>query len=287
MVSPAKVALGRRLFSDKRLSADATIACADCHDLARGGADGRPHSIGVGGRLGEVNAPTVFNAGANPKQFWDGRADSLESQIDGPIQNPKEMAATWPDVVAKVAADPSYAAGFSIYRDGVTPANIKDAIASFERTLVTSGSRFDAYLAGDEHALSRNELNGYAVFKSYGCANCHQGRNVGGNVFEPLGLMGDYFGDRGGEITQADLGRFNVTGRPEDRFRFRVPSLRLVALTAPYFHDGSIGTLETAIVTMARYQLATELSAAEVAAIAEFLGSLAGDCQDAPRDGSR
>jgi cytochrome c peroxidase len=272
-----KVDLGRRLFADRRLSRDDSISCLSCHDLATGGADGRPVAVGVGGAIGPVNTPTVFNADLNIKQFWDGRADTLEDQIDGPIQNPKEMDTTWTAVVAKLERDPRYRADLGhLYASGVTVANIKDAIATYERTLVTQNARFDRYLAGDPAALSRDEVDGYAAFKSYGCVSCHEGRNVGGNLFQSLGILGDYFADRGGPVSQSDLGRFNVTRRPEDRFKFRVPSLRLVTLTAPYFHDGRVATLQQAIRLMARYQLGKQIPPADIDHIAAFLGALAG-----------
>ena len=277
-IGRARARLGLQLFSDKRLSRDASISCASCHDVTRSGADGQKVAMGVGGRKGTVNTPTIFNAAFNVKQFWDGRADSLELQVDGPLQNPVEMASSWPAAMAAVNADEGYRAEFAraYPAEGVSIASIRDAIACYERTLVTRGSRFDQFLDGDATALSPTERAGYDRFKSYGCVSCHQGRAVGGNVFEKLGIMRDYFADRGGELVDSDYGRFNVTKREEDRFTFKVPSLRQVAATAPYFHDGSAATLDEAVVRMARYQLGEELSSADVASIVAFLGSLAG-----------
>jgi cytochrome c peroxidase len=170
-----KVALGKRLFSDGQLSKDGKVSCASCHDLSRGGTDGLKVSVGVGGALGAINTPTVLNSGYNFRQFWDGRADTLEAQIDGPIQNPVEMASDWDSVIKKLHASPTYAKAFTIYPDGVTSANVKNAIATFERALITPESRFDRFLRGQDKALSSNEQAGYDLFVSIGCAECHNG----------------------------------------------------------------------------------------------------------------
>jgi cytochrome c peroxidase len=271
-----QVALGKRLFRDARLSHDGSVSCASCHDLARGGAEQRGRSLGVGGREGAVNAPTVLNAAFNFRQFWDGRAATLEEQIDGPITNENEMATSWPAVLEVLRGDQTYVDAFArAFADGVTKENAKRAIVSFERSLVTP-SRFDRYLRGDQTAITERERDGYRLFKELGCTSCHQGVNVGGNMFQTMGAMGDYFGDRG-DVTHADLGRFNVTGRDRDRFRFKVPSLRNVALTAPYFHDGYAKTLEQAVEVMARYQLGYELTEHDVELLVAFLHSLTGE----------
>jgi len=279
-LDPAKVALGERLFSDRRLSADDTVACANCHGLDSAGVDKLPRSFGIGGRQGTVNAPTVYNSAFNFRQFWDGRAATLEEQVAGPVHNPLEMGSNWAEVAAKLKADPAYRAAFEgLYPGGVDGASIADAIAIFERSLVTP-SRFDRYLRGDDGALSEGEKQGYRLFKSYGCTACHQGVNVGGNMYQRFGLFGDYFADRGGDLTQADLGRFNVTGDENDRFRFKVPGLRNVARTAPYFHDGSVSDLGEAVRIMAHYQLGRALPEPDVAHIVQFLQSLTGRYQD-------
>jgi cytochrome c peroxidase len=275
-VDPALVALGKKLFYEKRLSSDRTIACSSCHDPTAGGDDGLVRSKCVGGRQGAVNTPTVLNASLNFVLFWDGRAATLEEQIDGPVTNPVEMNSKWPDVVAELRRDSSYVAQFgSLFEDDITPENIKTAIATFERTLLTHGSPFDRWIEGDEKALTPAQKNGYEVFKSVGCIACHQGRNVGGNMFQRLGVLGDYFADRG-ELTTADYGRFNVTHDESDRFVFRVPALRNVELTAPYFHDGSAQTLNQAVQVMAKYQLGRKLTDAQVASIISFFTSLTG-----------
>lgn len=274
---PRKVELGRRLFLDPSLSADGTVSCATCHPLERAGVDGLARSVGIGGALGAINAPTVYNSSFNFVQFWDGRAASLEEQINGPLQNPVEMGSTWPAVIGKLNSDPSYRDAFArIYGIEANPTAVRDAIATFERTLVTPNARFDRYLRGGEEALNETEKRGYALFKSYGCAACHQGRGVGGNMFEKMGLMGDYFAERG-NITKADLGRFNITGEQEDRYEFKVPSLRNVSLTAPYFHDGSVPTLAQAVEEMARYQLGRPLPREDRNAIVAFLRTLTGE----------
>lgn len=271
-----KVALGERLFHDVRLSADDNVSCATCHQLGNGGADGRPRSVGIRGRLAEANAPTVFNSALNIKQRWDGGADSLETQIDGPVHDAREMGASWPAIIAKLKADPVYAAAFgAIYGGGIRADSIRNAIATFERSLVTPNSRFDRYLNGETAALTVEEVQGFQLFKSYGCASCHQGANVGGNTFAKLDVMRDYFSD-GVPLAPADLGRFRSTGRQDDRHVFKVPGLRMAAVTAPYFHDGSVATLEQAVAIMGAYQLGIEIPAEDVASIVAFLRTLPG-----------
>lgn len=269
--------LGESLFHDPRLSADDTISCATCHDLSNGGADGRNLPIGIDGTQGAINTPTVFNSAYNFSQFWDGRADSLEEQAAGPVHNPAEMGSNWADVVAKLNRDKGIKAAFKkSYPDGITGDNIVDAIAVFERTLVTYNAPFDRYLKGDKKAITPTAEHGYELFQSYGCTSCHQGVNIGGNMYQTMGAMGDYFGDRGDE-SGSDQGRYQVTGRERDRHVFKVPSLRMVAHTAPYFHDGSAATLKDAVQAMAKYQLGRDMPDKDVSHIVEFLGTLAGE----------
>lgn len=277
-IDPRKVRLGEEMFHDPRLSADDTISCASCHDLATGGGDGLVKPIGIGGAQGVVNTPTVFNSAYNFTQFWDGRAENLEEQASGPVHNPIEMGSNWNEVVAKLKHDEHINTAFNaIYSDGITGDNIVDAIATFERTLVTINAPFDKYLKGDKSAISAQAARGYELFQSYGCAACHQGVNVGGNMYQTMGAMGDYFGDRG-DVKQSDMGRYQVTGREEDRHVFKVPSLRVVTYTAPYFHDGSAKTLEDAVRNMAKYQLGREdMPETDLDAIVAFLKSLAGE----------
>lgn len=244
------------------------------HIISEGGDDNRARSRGVKDREGGVNAPTVLNAALNFVLFWDGRAPTLEDQAGGPLVNEKEMATDWNHVLATLRADAEYPALFKqAFADGVSEKNVRASIATFERTLLTPGARFDLWLQGDKSALNEEEVQGYALFKSVGCIACHQGQNVGGNMFQKFGVLGDYFTDRG-NITQDDYGRFNVTGLESDRFVFRVPSLRNVELTAPYFHDGSAATLDQAVRTMARYQLGRPLEDADVLRLVAFLKTL-------------
>ena len=271
-----KVTLGRRLFYDPLFSRANTIACAHCHDLATGGVDGLQHAIGIPEKEGKINTLTVFNSGFNFRLLWDGRAATLEDQIEFPLPHASEMDSAWPEAIAKLGKSAAYRRDFqAIYQEGIAPQSIKDAIATFERSLTTPNSKFDRFLRGDMHALDSDELAGYQLFKSLGCISCHQGRNVGGNMYEKLGLVEDYFASRG-NVQDVDFGRYNVTGNEEDRHEFRVPSLRNVALTAPYFHDASAATLEHAVATMAKYQLGVDLSSEEIARIVKFLGTLTG-----------
>lgn len=274
---PAKISVGRALFNDVRLSKDNTVSCATCHRIELGGTDHLPKSMGVEGQIGNLNAPTVFNSGLNFLQFWDGRAESLEAQVDGPIHNSHEMATSWPELLSKLQADSALMESIGkAYGVALSESVVKDAIATYERSLLTPNSRFDQYLRGDNSALSDQELNGYQLFKSYGCVSCHQGRGVGGNMFEKMGVVRDYFADRG-NITTADFGRYNVTGKEDHKFEFKVPSLRNVELTAPYFHDGSAQTLEQAVNVMAYYQLGRKIPDEDMQAIISFLKTLSGE----------
>ncbi len=274
---PKRVALGIRLFSDPRLSHDDSISCASCHSLNSGGVDLKSRSVGINGQTGAINAPTVFNSGLNFKQFWDGRAETLEDQIEGPTHAPAEMGSTWKEIMEKLNQSPDYVTSFNeVYVDGIQTQNIKDAIATFERSLTTPNSRLDRFLRGDGNALNEEEKEGYRLFKTYGCASCHQGINAGGNMFQKFGVMGDYLADRGNP-TKADLGRYNVTRNEADRHVFKVPGLRNVALTPPYFHDGSATRLENAVAVMGRYQLGRRLSPTEIERIVKFLKTLSGE----------
>ena len=279
-VDPARAALGRDLFHDPILSKDNTVSCASCHDLASGGDDGRKVSVGVDDKPGMVNAPTVFNVAMNFKQFWDGRADTLEDQIDGPVQSPFEMGSVWPEVVARLYRSDKYRKQFEqLYADGINRQNIKNAIAEFMGSLTTPNSRFDRWLGGDKTALNARELRGYELFKDYGCASCHQGANVGGNMFQVFGVLNDYFKKRG-DITEADLGRYAITGNDEDRHAFKVPSLRLAALTAPYLHDGTAATLRDAVDAMFEFQLGREAPDEDKEAIVAFIKTLVGESKE-------
>ena len=276
---PAKVALGYALFHDPRLSVDNTVSCASCHDLSTAGVDNHQYSHGVNDLLGGVNAPPVYNAVYNFVQFWDGRAKTLADQAAGPPLNPIEMASpSFDHIIAKLEADKSFAKAFkSVYPEGITQANITDAIEQFERTLITPDSRFDKWLRGDDAALTSDELRGYELFKTYDCATCHVGQNLGGQSYELMGLRRHYFADRGLELTHEDNGRFKETQIERDRHRFKVPGLRNVEHTWPYYHDGTRETLEEAVRDMAIYQSGVELTDAEIAQITSFLKTLTGE----------
>jgi cytochrome c peroxidase len=254
-LDPAKVELGRQLFNEPRLSVNNTLSCASCHHLESGGADNKPFSIGFDGKPVEINTPSVFNASLNFKQFWNGRVDTLEAQVEQVVISPVEMGSDWKTVVQNLSALPAYQAAFKqAYPDGVTAANVQNALATYERTLLTPNSRFDQYLLGNTEILTIQEKYGYQRFKDYGCIACHQGINIGGNMFQKFGVMGDYFKVRGNPV-ESDLGRYLLTKDEEDRHVFKVPSLRNIAVTAPYFHDASAKTLEAAVDVMFKYQL--------------------------------
>lgn len=276
-VNMAKVLLGRRLFHDGRLSGDGTISCSTCHSLDHGGAEPRAVSIGINSSSGPINAPTVLNSGLLFVQFWDGRAADLEAQARGPVTNPLEMGSDFTRVVANLTAEPTYVTEFAaVYPDGITEANIVNAIAEYERSLVTPG-RFDRFLNGETEALTADERRGYELFQEVGCTSCHRGPAVGGTMYQRMGLVRDYFAERGTPATDADNGRFNVTHAEEDRHRFKVPTLRNVALTPPYLHDGSQATLPDVVRVMGRYQLGRELEDEQVRLIVAFLESLTGE----------
>lgn len=268
----ARAALGRRLFHDARLSGNGKVSCASCHNISNGGADNRARSQGIFGQLTDLNAPTVLNAALNFSQFWNGRAATLEQQVGMVVENPAEMGGRWPTVVSKVYADLAYRRDFAAaFRDGVTRANIESAIAAYERTLITPNSRFDRFLLGQLDAISRDEKEGYARFKSFGCISCHQGVNVGGNMYQKFGVMRPPEMRSSGD---AGLGRYLVTRLEEDRHVFKVPGLRNVGRTAPYFHDASAATLEQAIEVMFQLQLGRPSSKRDTELIAKFLRSL-------------
>lgn len=257
----AKAELGRILYHDTRLSIDNTVSCASCHDLSTAGVDNKQYSEGVGGQLGGVNAPTVYNAVYNFVQFWDGRAATLALQAAGPPLNPVEMGCeSFDQIIAKLSKDRALTRAFkAVYPDGWSEANITDAIAQFEHTLITPNSRFDRYLKGDAEAITAEELEGYNLFKKYNCATCHVGPILGGQSYELMGQYADYFAARGTELTVEDNGRFKETSIERDRHRFKVPGLRNVALTAPYFHDGTEPELKEAVCKMGTYQVGVEL----------------------------
>jgi cytochrome c peroxidase len=266
-----KAKLGKQLFLDTRLSKDNTIACISCHDIYSNGAESTRVSTGIGGQKGDRNSPTIFNSSYNFRQFWDGRARDLKEQVLGPIANPVEMGNTLKNVVDTLKKDQGYRYKFSkIYKDGITIDNIADAIAEFEKALTTPDSKFDKYLRGDKDILSQDEKDGFELFKKKGCVSCHNGKNLGANMYHKFGVV--IFVD-----DSMDLGRYNVTKKNRDKFLFKVPSLRNVAITAPYFHDGRSKTLEDAIRLMAQRQVGRTINEDEIVKIVKFLHTLTGD----------
>jgi cytochrome c peroxidase len=271
-LTPERVALGKKLYFDTRLSINNKLSCNSCHNLATFGVDNEPTSPGHEGKRGGRNSPTAFNAALHVAQFWDGRAKDVEAQALGPILNPGEMGMpSEVEVMKRLSADPKtveeFKAAFPGEATPLTYANIGKAIGAFERTLITP-SRFDAFLKGDEKALTPAEKAGGKLFVQTGCTACHMGATMGGQMYQKLGLVKDY--------PTKDMGRFEVTKNEADKKFFKVPSLRNVAKTGPYYHDGSIKTLEEAVSKMGEYQLGKQLSKEEVDSIVTFLGSLTG-----------
>ena len=270
---PAKVELGKMLFFDPRLSRSGAISCNSCHNLAMGGSDNLKASIGHQWQMGGINSPTVLNSSMNIAQFWDGRAKDLREQAGGPIANPAEMASSHEVAVQVLNSIPGYRSEFKrvFGKDGITIDEVTSALAAFEETLVTPNSRFDKWLKGDKNALTVRELAGYQLFKNSGCVACHNGAAVGGNSFQKMGLVSPYVTDNKAE------GRAGVTGQDADRFNFKVPTLRNVALTYPYFHDGEAATLTQAVDVMGRLQLGRTFTDEENGQIVAFLKTLTGD----------
>lgn len=269
----AKVELGKQLFFDPRLSKSGFISCNSCHNLSMGGTDNIPTSIGDQWQEGPINSPTVLNSSLNVAQFWDGRAADLQEQAGGPIANPMEMGFTHELAVEVLQSIPQYVDSFNqVYNvKKITINEVTDAIAEFEKTLVTPNSRFDLWLKGDDKALTKTELKGYELFKGIGCTACHNGVNVGGNSFQKMGLYEEYVTKNPAE------GVAGLTGNDLDRFKFKVPTLRNVELTYPYFHDGEYWTLEEATDVMARLQLGRTLKKTEIDNIVAFLKTLTGE----------
>ena len=272
-VHPAMVELGKKLYFDPRLSKSGFISCNSCHNLSLGGSDNLTTSIGHNWHQGPINAPTVLNSSMNLAQFWDGRAKDLAEQAGGPIANPGEMAFSHVLAVEVIASIPPYVDEFTkvFGTPSVTIEQVTRAIAAFEETLVTPNAPFDRWLKGDDHALSAEELAGYRLFKSSGCVACHNGPAAGGRSFQKMGIIEPY------RTSNPAEGRVAVTGRDADRFNFKVPTLRNVALTYPYFHDGAAASLADAVDVMGRIQLGRRFSDDENATIVAFLNTLTGD----------
>ena len=273
VADPAKVELGKQLFFDPRLSRSGFISCNSCHNLSMGGSDNLTSSIGHNWQQGPINSPTVLNSSLNLAQFWDGRAADLKAQAGGPIANPGEMGFTHTLAVSMLQTIPGYVAEFkkAFGSETVDIEKVTKAIAAFEETLVTPNSRFDKYLKGNKKAITKDELAGYQLFKDAGCVACHNGPAVGGNSFQKMGLVEAY------KASSPAEGRSAVTGKDADRFNFKVPTLRNVEMTYPYFHDGAANTLPEAVDTMARIQLGKKFTPEENAKVVAFLKTLTGD----------
>ncbi len=265
--------LGKKLYFDPRLSKSGFISCNSCHNLSMGGTDNIPTSIGDKWQQGPINAPTVLNSSLNIAQFWDGRAADLKEQAGGPIANPGEMGFSHVLAVALLDSIPGYVREFKqvFGKDQITISEVTAAIAEFEKTLVTPNSRFDQWLLGKSDALSSEELAGYKLFKDSGCVACHNGPAVGGSSFQKMGVVEAY------KASSPAEGRSAVTGKEIDRFSFKVPTLRNVEMTYPYFHDGAANTLTEAVDIMGRLQLGKKFTEAENASIVAFLKTLTGD----------
>ncbi|MCL1145840.1 cytochrome-c peroxidase [Shewanella sp. 10N.261.52.F9] len=273
ITNPEKVELGKMLFFEPRLSKSGFISCNSCHNISTGGVDALPTSIGHNWQQGPINSPTVLNAEYGLAQFWDGRAKDLKEQAAGPIANPKEMGFTHDLAVDTVRSMPAYQARFAdVYNSKeINIDMITDAIAEFEKTLVTPNAPFDLYLQGDKAAITEQAKAGYQLFKDKGCVSCHNGPAVGGTMYMKMGLVKPFHTNNPAE------GRKGVTGKEADKFVFKVPTLRNIELTYPYFHDGSVWDLEEAVNTMADIQLGQKLSNKEVKEMVAFLNSLTGE----------
>jgi len=267
--------LGKALFFDKALSKDGKSSCVSCHLFEHGGSDSFNHSPRFDGTSTLFNTPSIFNVISGYKIGWIGRLDSTQEHLDNFFANPVEMGLNWQQIIEIISSNPQYLRVFDqLYDEGVTKNNISSAILAYEEALTTP-SDFDKYLQGDNTAISAQAIQGFEVFKRFGCASCHQGKNLGGNVLQKIGVIIPY------KVSKlvpgsTDLGRYLLTKRAQDTQVFRVPSLRNVTLTAPYFHDGSVKTLKGAIRLMVKHQLGRHISNREIALIIAFFKSLEG-----------
>lgn len=263
------VSLGKALFHSPMLSKNNSISCSSCHMVDFGGDDGMALSTGINNLLGNRNSPTVLNSVFNFKQFWDGRAADLTEQVAGPIHNPVEMGSSWDEIIKKLKRDPYfYKAFMDISKNGVNEENILKAIVTYEESLITPNAPIDLYLLGDSDALTKQQKRGLDLFVNYGCSTCHQGVNIGGNIYQKFGMLNDV-----PEEFKADLGKYIISKKESDKFVFKVPSLRNIAQTSPYFHNGSVHELSEAVIIMAESQLGIQLSTSEVEDIVALLQS--------------
>ncbi|MCW8930588.1 MAG: cytochrome-c peroxidase [Gammaproteobacteria bacterium] len=272
-INLAQVELGKKLFFDPRLSKSGFISCNSCHNLSMGGTDNLKTSIGHKWQQGPINSPTVLNSSLNLAQFWDGRAADLKEQAGGPIANPGEMASTHTLALDVLQSIPGYTVEFKqvFGSDKINIDQVTQAIAEFEKTLVTPNSRFDQWLLGNKNAITKTELAGYNLFKQVGCTACHNGEALGGSSFQKMGVVEPY------KTSNKAEGLSGVTGKDADRFKFKVPTLRNVEMTYPYFHDGEAETLTEAVDIMGKLQLGKQFNADENAQIVAFLKTLTGE----------
>ena len=280
-LDPDWVALGERLFADPVLS-EKGVSCEQCHHIDKNGADGLATSMDTRGGSDFVNTPTIFNVGFNSNFTWRGHVTTLEEQVDAVLKNKKHMDGKWENIIDRMRANDFYRRTFArVFPDAITVSNIKKVLAAYERSLITPDAPFDRFLNGEQGAISEDQKSGYHLFRQYGCVSCHQGVNVGGNLLAKLGTYRDPFQDstETGVINAYNQGRYTISGDENDRHVFRVPSLRNVAVTAPYFHLGRVKTLESAVRFMAYYQVGREMPEQDVRLIAEFLKSLTGKYQ--------
>ncbi len=272
---PNKIAAGKALFNAPLFSSNNTISCNSCHILNRGGTDNLPTYVGINKQPGTLNTPTVLNASLNFRQFWNGRAKSLADVVEDHLLDPTVFDNNWNVVIQRIKEKPKLVALFKdAYQGEINENTIKDALSVYQHTLLTPNSALDRFRV-DKAAMSPDALKGYQLFKNYGCRTCHQGPGVGGNLYQKLGIYKDYFATKS-KITKADLGLYNITGKEEDKYVFKVPSLRNVTLTAPYLHDGSAATLEEVIQIMGIYQVGQPIQPFDVPYIIKFLQSLSG-----------
>lgn len=274
---PEKVALGAKLFGDPMLSGKGALSCNSCHDLSKGGTVGWRRTVGYEGKRHRFNAPTIFNAAGNYRLGWRGDFTSLEEQNEKVLLDENLMGISWETLLDRLRANQQYQVLFrATYGRGADRKNVLDALANFQKSLVTTNAPFDRFLAGEDAAISHEARTGYLLFREYGCASCHQGSNIGGNMFQQFGVFAEPALEPDMR-DDSDLGRWTVTGAEEDKGVFRVPSLRNVEMTAPYFHDGRAATLPEAVELMSRSQLGAELAPQDVQAIVAFLSSLTGE----------
>ena len=276
VADPQKLSLGEQLFNDPILSGKNELSCSACHNLQAGGTVPLRRTIGYSGRQHRYNAPTIFNVANNYRLGWRGNFTSLEDQNEEVLLDPNLMASDWPSLLAKLGGSRYRPLFRNAYGHDPSRADVLDALVTFQRSLATPNSRFDRYLGGDKQALSPDEIEGYELFKNYGCVSCHQGSNIGGNLFQKFGIFAPPSANPD-PTYDGDLGRFTITHKPQDRGVFRVPSLRNVALTAPYFHDGRADTLTQAVDTMAKNQLGQQISPDDINLLVGFLKTLTGE----------